>query len=259
MKRAAIVLITVSTAFLIPSAARAATGAAGSPDGSSTTTTEANLPEIFPWASKPGGFQSNWPEGLANFVLGMAGALVTVYLFLGDFLPSMGGKAEYELMKTELDDLKKRRGRTLVERERFAKGEVELTAERLAAEDSLTEDLDRTIDRLEAQVNRERWRLFLIGFPIYIVLGGFFAAAFALNFLQAVLIGFGWTAVADRIGLQKEIDVKRQLREDQVAKLESQALESARDVARLQEDKRKLEVERDALTVAAARSAFPGT
>src|SRR6266850_8389726 len=79
-------------------------------------------PTIFPWAAKPGGATGNWLEGLVFGLVGVVGALVTVYLFLGDFLPSMGGKAEYEALRLEIADLEKRRDKLLTLRERFARG-----------------------------------------------------------------------------------------------------------------------------------------
>jgi uncharacterized protein YlxW (UPF0749 family) len=87
----------------------------------------------------------------------------------------------------------------------------------------------------------ERWRLFTLGFPLYVVLGGFFALAFARDVFQALLIGFGWTAVADRFGLSREEAVRREFRDKQIEELRQQAagvepltqeLEKLRTVAR---------------------------
>ena len=64
--------------------------------------------QIFAWYFDPEG--PNILLGVVYFLLGCTGALVTVYLFLGEFLPSMGGKTEYRLTKIELEEFKKRRG-----------------------------------------------------------------------------------------------------------------------------------------------------
>jgi hypothetical protein len=199
-----------------------------------------NLQDFFPWASKPGGFAGNWPEGLAHFGIGLAGALVTVYLFLGEFLPSMGGKAEYELMRHELSDLKKRKDRALTELERYAKGESALSAERREAEQHLSDDLEADIERLEHKITRERWRLLGLGIPMYLLLGGFFASALAVNPIQAMAIGFGWTAIADRFGLQKELQEKSKIGQDQLNRLESQALTAAKEVSTLRTENTNL-------------------
>jgi hypothetical protein len=50
-----------------------------------------------------------------------------------------------------------------------------------------------------------------------------FAVLFASNALQAILVGFGWTAVADRIGLKRELDEKSRQREEQINKLTERA------------------------------------
>jgi hypothetical protein len=203
---------------------------------------------VFPWLARPGGFAANWTTGLGHFVLGVVGALITVYLFLGEFLPSMGGKTLYELTRQELDDQKKRRDAAVIDREKLGQalsGRDKLPADeaaaidvRLRASEGLLLGFDRHIRRLEREAGRERWRLFLLGFPMYVVLGGFFATAFALNTIQAVLIGFGWTAVADRIGMQKELAVKKQLTSEQINRVETASLE---ELKKLRESNQKLE------------------
>jgi cell division protein FtsB len=207
---------------------------------------------IFPWAQ--GGALENWVQGLVRFLLGVIGALVTAYLFLGEFLPSMGGKVEVELQKNELDDLKKRRNDILALLEAHVKGDDKISTERVEAAKGLFLDFDTTIGRIEAEMTKERWRLFRIGFPIYVLLGGFFAAAFATNLLQALLIGFGWTAVADRFGLKKEQDVRKQKKDEQIDKLERQGIELNRQLADSKKQIGELEKERVALIARAARA-----
>jgi hypothetical protein len=253
--RARLVVIAVFLGCLL-SPGWAAAQPTPTPLETTDSPTEADeLGVLFPWASEPGGAAENWPEGVINFLLGVAGALVTVYLFLGDFLPSMGGKAEYELTQQELRDFKERRNRALAERERYAKGESDLPAERLAAELQLSDDFDRAIERLEKGAARERWRLFILGFPIYVLLGGFFASAFAVNALQAILIGFGWTAVADRIGLQRELQKKREIRDEQLDALEGQAIEAARETMRIRAENQALKSESANLRAVAVAAA----
>ncbi|MGI8519013.1 MAG: hypothetical protein ACR2MC_00130 [Actinomycetota bacterium] len=167
--------------------------------------------------------------GLGFGALGLMGALVTIYLFLGESLPSMGGKAEYESLRLELEDFKERRDKTLRAREKFARGEADDTPEdQLRAQDELSADYNATITRLESQLARERWRLYLIGFPVYLVLGAAFAVLFASNTLQAILVGFGWTALADRIGLKRELEVKREKKDRQIQELEEVASEQTK-------------------------------
>jgi len=144
---------------------------------------------------------------------------------LGEFLPSMGGKTEYRLTKIDLEEFKKRRKEALNARERFATGRNEpgFTLDHLMAEEKITEHLNQTIESLEKRLWRERWRLFMLGFPMYILLGGFFALAFATNMLQAILIGFSWTAIAEYVGLQKEQAVEKAIRDKAIGELEKEA------------------------------------
>ena len=177
---------------------------------------------LFPWV-KSGGVSENWVEGLGLFALGLLGALVTAYLFLGEFLPSMGGKATYDVLSIEIEDLARRRNDVLALRERYVRGELSLTNERLRAAERLTEQLTQAHDAKQTEASRLRTHLLLVGFPMYVLVGGAFAVLFATNLLQALLIGFGWTAVADRIGLQRELEQKGHKREEQVDRLAEEA------------------------------------
>lgn len=177
---------------------------------------------IFPWVTS-GGLDDNWEEGLGFIALGLLGALVMAYFFLGEFLPSMGGKAEYDEGKLELEDLRRQHSAQVAVRERFVRGEAKVSDEQVAAASALTEDLEVAIARVERKLGRERWRLVSIGMPIYLVLGGAFAVLFASNALQAFFIGFGWTALADRFGLNKELAVKTAKREEAIASLRKDA------------------------------------
>ncbi|MGH2987532.1 MAG: hypothetical protein ACRDLO_12710 [Solirubrobacterales bacterium] len=177
---------------------------------------------LFPWIES-GGFEANWAEGLGFAGLGIVGALVTIYLFLGGFLPSMGGKAEYEATRLEIEDLAKRRDKQITLREQHTRGDAGIPAERLAEADKLTDDLGEMIEAKEARAAKLRRELIAVGFPLYVLLGGVFAVLFASNALQAILVGFGWTAVADRIGLKRELDEKSRQREEEINKLTERA------------------------------------
>jgi hypothetical protein len=93
-------------------------------------------------------------------------------------------------------------------------------------------ELTAIIDQKESEAKDLRRRIFLMGLPAYLILGGAFAVLFASNALQALLIGFGWTAVADRIGLNRVENIKKQGRGDAISTM---ADESERTKARLQE------------------------
>lgn len=209
--RIVLILIASTLVVSVPAVAWAAAG-------DSTGTTDV----LFPWVTS-GGFSENWLEGLGFVGLGVVGALVTVYFLLGDFLPSMGGKAEYEESRLELADLTQRRDRQIELRERFSRGELALPDERLQAANKLTEDLSAAITQKGQELQRQKRSLLAMGMPIYVLLGGAFAVLFASNGLQAFFIGFGWTGLADRIGLSKELAARSTKREVEVQKLRQDA------------------------------------
>lgn len=184
---------------------------------------------IFPWVTE-GGFDENWEEGLGFAVLGLLGGLVMLYIFLGEFLPSMGGKAEYDAGQLELEKLRPKHIDAMAIRDRFSRGDPGVTKEQADVAASAAQDYEVSIARVERKVVRERWKLLGMGMPIYLILGGAFAVLFASNALQAFLIGFGWTGVADRLGLKRELEAKQEQRAEDVAMLRQEA--SAADEAK---------------------------
>jgi hypothetical protein len=177
---------------------------------------------IFPWVTS-GGFEENWLEGLGLAALGVVGALVLLFAFLGEFLPSMGGKADYLARKAELDELVELRTAQFVLRRAYIRGEGTTTPEREAASAALTDDLEVAIQQKQQELTRERNRLLALGMPMYVILGGAFAVLFAANALQALLIGFGWTAVAERLGLRRELEQRDAKRKDAIEELSGDA------------------------------------
>ncbi|MEK6225493.1 MAG: hypothetical protein AABM40_04275 [Chloroflexota bacterium] len=171
---------------------------------------------MFGWASKPGGFGANWPEGLAYLVLGLVGALITLYVYAGDLLPSMGGGVRLALMQQDIDDFRRRRNQALDAITECAKAPGTCDAATVAGWTMLGNQSSTEIARVEAAQSAERRRLIAVAVPSYLVLGGFFAAALATTALQALFIGFGWTAIADRAGLKRGQDEAKKQRDQEV-------------------------------------------
>jgi len=206
-----------------PSSTPSDTSSDGDPDeAAEDKTDDPTRIAIFPWVTS-GGFEENWLEGLALAALGLVGALVLLFVFLGEFLPSMGGKADYVARKAELDELVKQRTVQFALRESYVRGDESTTPEREAASAALTDDLEVAIQHKQEELTHERNRLLTIGMPIYVVLGAAFAVLFAANALQALLIGFGWTAVAERLGLKKELEERDTNRKDAIEELREDA------------------------------------
>ena len=195
---------------------------------------------LFGWMDA-GGWDENWPEGLLYVVLGFVGALVTAFFYLHDFLPSVGGTAEYREVSVTVAEREEMLDQLRKAREDFAYGKDKgLSAERLA-------ELNRLYDhRMSEQRADREWlraekrRSYRAALPMYVILGGAFAVLFATNPLQGVLIGFGWTAIADRAGLKRQAADREQGRDKQIEKIEKVASEKVQE-ARHEAERAKLE------------------
>jgi RTX calcium-binding nonapeptide repeat (4 copies) len=204
-------------------------------DSTTDTKDEIVLGWLFPAEGDP-----DWTTGIVYFLLGMAGALVTTYLFLGEFLPSMGGKAQYEADEWDLKNKKESRDKLGEERGLLAR-ETPVNESKLRALESMSKDLSAEIDEAQRVHRSERWRLTALAIPVYVVLGGAFATAFATTLPQALLIGFGWVAVADRLGLKRETDARDDLRGKEIEKLEQDANQSTEEAVKLRDERQRLE------------------
>lgn len=170
---------------------------------------------LFPWAFEDGGFSGNYLRGLVLYLLGTVGARIAVYSTLGDFLPSMG-RGEYNRLDAELQALRRQRDETLKQRKTLTDRGEDPPADLSRLSDSYM----TLVKDKEASLSRLRWRLILMGVPLYIVLGGFAAAAIASSLTLALAIGFGWTAVLDRVGLGRELAKATPERAEAVDELE---------------------------------------
>lgn len=188
---------------------------------------------LFPWADD-GGFDDNWLTGLGLAALGILGALVTVFFFVGSFLPSMGGKAEYERLRLEIEELTRRRDQQLGSREEYVRDGASLSAEAREEATRLTENLNGIIEHKEEMARRRLGGMVALGFPVYVALGGAFAVLAASTAVQALLIGFGWTAVAERFGLKREEEKKKEVRDEESAKLAKEAKKSEQKAVELE-------------------------
>ncbi|MEZ4553638.1 MAG: hypothetical protein R3B59_06990 [Dehalococcoidia bacterium] len=186
---------------------------------------------LFAWAFEDGGFSNNYLRGLVLYLLGTVGALIAVYSTLGDFLPSMG-RGAYDLQKAEADEHRRTRDALLEARRAYVERKEDPPAD-LAA---LSDDFVALVTREDQALARQRSRLIAMAVPLYVLLGGFVAAAIASSLTLALAVGFGWTAVLDRIGLGRELAktapervqaVEQLQRETQTARADATALTAA--------------------------------
>ena len=208
---------------------------------------------LFPWAAKSGGLTANWPEGLLYAVLGTAGAMLTVYLFAGDLLPSMGGKARLALMQIDLDDFRQRRKDALDALTACAKSPTPCDAAKVAGWTMLANSSATEVARVEDALNRERARLVATGVPLYLILGGFFAAALASTALQALFVGFGWTAIADRAGLKRDQEVSKKEKDEAADRFVQAMAGKDQDLTQLRDASQQVQREKQELAAANVR------
>jgi hypothetical protein len=165
----------------------------------------------------------DWTNGIVYFLLGFLGAAVISYFFLGGYLPSMGGKAEYDAATGELDRKRKARDEILLQRAKLIESPLPLPVQKIDALDRLSDDYAAEIADLRDDISKERLRLVTLGSLLYVFIGAAFATVFATTFAQAVLIGAGWVAIADRFGLKRQEEKRTDYRDTQIAELENEA------------------------------------
>jgi flagellum-specific peptidoglycan hydrolase FlgJ len=206
---------------------------------------------FFPWVTS-GDFSDNWLTGLGLAAAGALGALILIFTSLGTFLPSMGGKADWEALGLKIEELEKRREKLLESRERYVRSEVEIGSKQRTEANSIIQTLDGMIATKEAQRKARYRELTLLGIPLYFVIGAVFAVLLASNAMQALLIGFAWTAFIDRFGLRGEEKEKKQLRAEDSEKLAKEAKDGQQAKSQLKETEKQLTKAKKDLTALTA-------
>ena len=168
----------------------------------------------------------------------------------------MGGAAQIDALSVELDAAKRNRDSSLNRRQTLLNG-AGADPGTIAGEEHLTADYQAQIADLGRQISVERRRGLSLGIPIYVLLGGAFAAAVATNLVQALLIGFGWTAIANRFGLAKDQQQRTQIRQTEAQQVQATIDDLATRLRSVEPERRTLE---KALAVLTARvtGALPG-
>jgi len=143
-------------------------------------------------------------ELLVQFLFGVAGALVLVYLRIYEALPRMSGSREIELREDEIEGLRKKWHDIAKKSEEST--DSELDEKRL---DNLRDDYDRRERELRNEVRSLKLRQWTLAATLYILLGGLFALVVfplisegkiisegTIQLIEAVkcmAIGFTWT------------------------------------------------------------------
>lgn len=213
---------------------------------------------LFPWFQAPEPLAERLGIGGLQLLLGLIGALVTLYAYNRDFLPATGGRAHLRILETELADAKAKHAQSLIAREELV-ADAAVEQYRLDAAAAVTADRQRTVTALTSQATRERRAVLRLSIPLYLILGPLFAVMLAQSQLQALAIGFGWTAFAQSLGLSREKAEAKTLGEDVVESSEADMDRLGEELAAANARITRLEQERRALaeSVAGAKPPAP--
>jgi len=155
MKRLFIIItvLVACVSFLITNVAFA--------QGPEPTPEPINVIDLFTWASTT---PPNWGRGALFAVLGLVGALVTIFSLIGGAVPITAGQAKIDADTERLERLSQRL-------------EELITASSLNA--AAIEAVESAVNNLRDDLRAERWRQFGIAAFLYAVLGAFFSAMLA--------------------------------------------------------------------------------
>ena len=192
---------------------------------------------FFPWVTG-GDFSDNLPTGLGLAGLGAIGAMILIFGLIGSYLPSMGGKGKYEALLLEIEILEGRRNEQIASREKYVRSGTDPGPERRQEAGKLTQDLSQAIESKKAEAKQAYRQVLWLGIPIYVVVGGALAVLLATNALQALLIGFAWTSIADRLGLKREQGEKQAAKIENVEELTQRAKDGEQAAIELAAEKK---------------------
>jgi hypothetical protein len=149
-----------------------------------------DMANLFTWATSS---PPNWVQGVLYGVLGLAGALITIYFVMGGTIPTSAGvklEVEFKMLEQKEKEL------------------AELRKKALDDPNSVNADLIREFsmdaDRLRDDLERKSQSMFVGWAALYVFLGIFFAMMLAQDLLQAIILGAGWTSVLGAFGLYRE-------------------------------------------------------
>ncbi len=177
------------------------------------------IANLFTWAA---GETPNWRLGALFAGLGVIGALVTIFGLIGGAVPGTAGQAKIDADTELLDRLT---------------GELEKMIKSPSPNAKTIEAVEKTVDNLRDDIRAERWRQFSIAAVIYAVLGGFFAMLLARDTLQALAIGAGWTGFLGSLGLKRDFEERKSIKDETLGKLFQSINELERENKALREKK----------------------
>lgn len=179
----------------------------------------------------------DWSTGLLYALLGVVGAMTTIFGFIGGAIPGTAGKAKIDKQQAELDKCMERLDALI--------NSPNIDADAINAVQNIASNL-------RDYIRSEQWKQFRVAMILYAFLGAMFATILADSYLQALIIGAGWTAVIGTLGLKKDYQERKDEKDELNKKLINQ-LERVLATAPAQED--EAEDEDNSTAVRRSRSA----
>ena len=152
--------------------------------------------DLFAWATST---PPDWARGGLFFVLGLLGALVTVFTLIGGAVPGTAGQMKIDADSDRL--------------ERMSKRLEELTAATPPNAPAISA-VEAAVNNLRDDLTSERWRQFAIAAVLYATLGAFFSCLLARDILQALVIGAGWTGFIGSLGLKADYAARKAAKDE---------------------------------------------
>jgi hypothetical protein len=147
--------------------------------------------DLFTWATTT---PPDWGRGALFAVLGLVGALVTIFSLIGGAVPTTAGQAKIDADTERLEMFYRR---------------LEELINASPPDAAAIEAVERAVNNLRDDLWAERWRQFGIAAFLYAVLGAFFSAMLAKDLLQALFIGAGWTGLLGTLGLKNDYATRK--------------------------------------------------
>ena len=164
--------------------------------------TQINQADLFSWMTTN---PPNYGLGIAFFILGFIGALVAIFGLIGGVIPGTNGKAQLDVQMARLENEEKR---------------LEQLINDANTNPELLKAVEIAVNNIRDDITHERRKQFNQAAIIYLILGAFFAAMLATNMLQAIVIGFGWTAIVGVLGLKNDHEYRSNKKDEVIEKLE---------------------------------------
>ena len=212
MKRLFIIItvLVACVSFLITNVAFA--------QGPEPTPEPINVIDLFTWASTT---PPNWGRGALFAVLGLVGALVTIFSLIGGAVPITAGQAKIDADTERLERLSRR---------------LEELINASPPDAAAIAAVESAVNNLRDDLWAERWRQFGIAAFLYAVLGAFFSAMLAKDLLQALFIGAGWTGLLGTLGLKNDYATRKAFKDAALEKTLERA-KRAEELVRRANDK----------------------